>query len=59
VELAENTRSALVVEWLIRFDAELEARYPTHPQVRRFRDRLRDYVRKASPQRELQRRHDR
>jgi transcriptional regulator with XRE-family HTH domain len=59
VGLAERTRSALVVEWLIRFDAELEARHPTHPDVRQFQDRLRDYARKASPQRELQRWHDR
>jgi hypothetical protein len=58
VALAERTRSALVIEWLIRFDAELEARHPTHPDVRQFRDRLRDYVRKAAPQRELQRRND-
>lgn len=58
VELAESTRSTLVVEWLIRFHGELEARYPTHPEVLRFHDALRDYVRKASPQRELGRRHD-
>jgi len=53
VELAENTRSALVVEWLIRFDTELGARHPQHGAVRQFHERLRDYVRKAVPKREL------
>ena len=58
VDLAEGTRSTLVLEWLVRFDTELESRYPRHPDVEQFRDRLRDYVRKVSPQRELHEQRD-
>ena len=53
VELAEGLRSASVLKWLVRFDAELDARHPRHPDVRQFHGRLLDYLRKASPQREL------
>lgn len=52
VELAETTRSVLVIEWLLGFARELAHRHPQNPPLRHFQDHLRDYVRKAAPQRE-------
>jgi DNA-binding XRE family transcriptional regulator len=51
VQLAAETRSSLVVNWLTRFSRELTTRYPDVPEVASFREQARDYVRKAAPAR--------
>jgi transcriptional regulator with XRE-family HTH domain len=51
VYLADDTRSSLVVNWLTRFSRELTSRHPDVPDVARFHDHVRDYVRKAAPTR--------
>lgn len=51
LELAEHTRSSLVVDWLVRFNHGLTVRYPDVREVQGFHDQLRDYVRKAAPER--------
>lgn len=49
LQLAEDTRSSLVVDWLIRFDRSLGERYPGLPETASFHEGLRQYVRKAAP----------
>ena len=51
VQLAAETRSSLVMNWLTRFSHELTGRHPNAPGVTRFNDQLRDYFRKAAPAR--------
>jgi transcriptional regulator with XRE-family HTH domain len=51
VQLAIETRSSLIVNWLTRFCRDLAGRYPDVPEVGRFREQVRDYVRKAAPAR--------
>jgi transcriptional regulator with XRE-family HTH domain len=51
VQLADETRSSLVLDWLTRFSRELASRHPDVPDTARFRERLRDYLRKAAPTR--------
>jgi transcriptional regulator with XRE-family HTH domain len=51
IQLAAETRSSLVVNWLTGFGRELTARHPDAPGATGFRDRLRDYLRKAAPSR--------
>jgi hypothetical protein len=48
LELAEDPRSSLVVDWLIRFDQALGERYPDQAETTSFNDDLRQYVRKAA-----------
>jgi len=48
---AAETRSSLVVNWLLRFHRALAGRYPDVPDVTRFHDQLREYLRKAAPTR--------
>jgi hypothetical protein len=49
VELAAETRSSLVVNLLTRFSRDLAGRHPDVPDVARFREQARNYVRKAAP----------
>ena len=51
IRLAADTRSSLIVNWLVGFCRELAGRHPDVPEVASFRDHLRDYVRKAAPAR--------
>ena len=51
VHLAAETRSSLIVNWLTRFSRDLAGRHPDVPEVSRFREQVRDYVRKAAPAR--------
>jgi hypothetical protein len=51
VQLAGETRSSLVMDWLTRFSRELAERHPSVPEVTRFNEHLRDYFRKAAPTR--------
>ena len=51
VQLAADTRSSLVVTWLTRFSRELTGRHPDVPDVTRFHEQVRDYLRKAAPTR--------
>lgn len=52
--LSENTRSSLVVDWLVRFHKILMSRYSDVAEVTAFHDQLRDYVRRAAPSREAE-----
>lgn len=47
--LANDARSSLVVDWLIRFDLSLSERYPDLSETASFHEELRQYVRKAAP----------
>ncbi len=49
LQLAEDTRSSLIVDWLIRFDRTLSERYPDLPEAASFHEALRQYVRRATP----------
>jgi hypothetical protein len=49
VQLADDTRSSLVVNWFLRFDRDLASRHPDVPDVARFHEQLREYLRKAAP----------
>ena len=51
VQLAAETRSSLIVNWLTGFSRELTGRHPDIPEVGRFHEHARDYVRKAAPAR--------
>ena len=51
LHLAAETRSTLVVNWLLRFDRALTDRYPDVADVARFHEQLREYLRKAAPAR--------
>jgi DNA-binding XRE family transcriptional regulator len=51
LHLAAETRSTLVVNWLLRFDRALTGRYPDVADVARFHEQLREYLRKAAPAR--------
>jgi len=50
--LADQTRSSVVCDWLIRFHDNLKARYPNEAEVADFHEQLRDYLRHAAPARE-------
>jgi len=47
--LAADTRSSLVVDWLIRFNRSLSERYPELPETASFHEELQAYVRRAAP----------
>jgi hypothetical protein len=49
LELAQDTRSSLIVDWLIKFDRSLSERYPGLAEAARLHEELRQYVRKAAP----------
>jgi len=49
LELATDTRSSLIVDWLIRFDRTLCERYPNLLETASFHEELRAYVRRAAP----------
>jgi hypothetical protein len=51
IRLAADTRSSLIVNWLIGFCRDLTGRHPDVSEVKRFGDQVRDYVRKAAPAR--------
>jgi DNA-binding XRE family transcriptional regulator len=51
LDLAAETRSSLVVNWLLSFHHALTGRYPGIAEVTRFHDQLREYLRKAAPSR--------
>lgn len=51
LHLAADTRSTLVVNWLLRFDRALTDRYPDVADVTEFHEQLREYLRKAAPMR--------
>jgi len=51
LQLADSTRSSLIIDWLIRFDRVLGERYPDEDETADFHDQVREYVRKAVPQR--------
>ena len=51
IQLAADTRSSLIVNWLLAFCRELAGRHPDLPDVGGFREQLRDYIRKAAPAR--------
>ncbi|MGN9844815.1 helix-turn-helix transcriptional regulator [Nonomuraea sp. H19] len=52
LRLADQARSSLVVEWLIRFDRDLGSRYPGATGAATFHEELRAYLRRAAPGRE-------
>jgi hypothetical protein len=49
LQLAEDTRSSLVVDWLIRFDRSLSESNPDLADAASFHEGLRRYVRRAAP----------
>ncbi|HUY46398.1 MAG TPA: hypothetical protein VMV92_11810 [Streptosporangiaceae bacterium] len=49
VQLAEATRSSLVVNRLTGLGRELTNRHPGVPEVAGFHEQLRDYLKKATP----------
>jgi transcriptional regulator with XRE-family HTH domain len=49
LQLAQDTRSSLIVDWLIRFDRSFRERYPDLLQSASFHEELRQYVRKTAP----------
>ena len=51
LELAAETRSSLVVNWLTRFSRDLTGRHPDVPEVILFHEQVRNYIRKAAPAR--------
>jgi len=51
VHLAADTRSSLIINWLTRFCGDLTERHPDVPEVGRFREQARDYIRKTAPAR--------
>ncbi len=51
VQLAAETRSSLIVNWLTRFCRDLTGRHPDVPEAGRFREQVRDYIRKTAPAR--------
>ena len=51
LQLANDTWSLLIVDWLIRFDETLRERYPDLPAAKDFHNQLGTYVRKAAPAR--------
>ena len=51
IQLAAETRSSLIVNWLARFCRDLTGRHPDVPEAGQFREQARDYVRKAAPAR--------
>jgi cell division inhibitor SulA len=52
--LADQARSSVVCDWLVRFHAELTSRYTTVAEVGQFTSQLRDYLRRAAPAREAE-----
>lgn len=52
--LAEHTRSSLVVDWLVRFHNILMTRYADVAESSTFHDQLRDYIRRAAPNRQAE-----
>jgi transcriptional regulator with XRE-family HTH domain len=54
LKLAENTRSSLVVDKLLRLNGALASRYTDAAEVDSFQGQLRDYVSKAAPAREAE-----
>lgn len=51
LQLAEEIRSSLVVDWLIRFDQALIGRYPGMREVADFHQQLTRYLRAVAPSR--------
>jgi transcriptional regulator with XRE-family HTH domain len=51
IQLAAETRSALILNWLIGFSGDLTGRHPDVSEAERFREHLREYVRQAAPAR--------
>ena len=52
VQLAAETRSSLIINWLTRFCRDLAEQAPRRTRSEpRFREQVRDYVRKAAPAR--------
>jgi transcriptional regulator with XRE-family HTH domain len=51
IALAGDTRSSLVVDWLIRFGRTLAERYPDLPETASFHEELHAYVRRVAPMR--------
>ena len=49
LHLAGETRSSLVIDWLIRLGHSLRERYPAQPETASYCDQLGSYVRKAAP----------
>lgn len=52
LHLAQAVRSSVVSDWLIRFHADLIARYAGEQPVKGFTTRLREYLRRVAPARE-------
>ncbi|WP_433511514.1 helix-turn-helix transcriptional regulator [Nonomuraea sp. CA-143628] len=52
LQMAQQARSTLVVDWFIRLDGALVGRYPDCSEVATFHEQLRDYLRRAAPARE-------
>lgn len=51
LDLAQDIRSSLIVDWLVRLDRSLSDRYPDLPETASFHEALRRYVRQAAPSR--------
>jgi hypothetical protein len=49
LHLAAETRSSLVLDWLMRFDRAITDRHPGIDDVALFHEQLREYLRKAAP----------
>jgi len=51
---ADQTRSAVVCDWLIRYHKDLVMGYPDTAEVADFHEQLRDYLRRAAPAKEVE-----
>ena len=49
LQLAEDARSSLIIDWLIRFDRNLTRRYPTQAETSDFHEQVGQFIRKAAP----------
>jgi len=54
LSLADQARSSVVCDWLIRHHNELRTRHPDMVEVADFHEQLRDYLRRAAPAREAE-----
>jgi hypothetical protein len=49
LQLAQDARSSLIMDWFIRFGRILTERYPGQAEAASFQEQLRQYVRRAAP----------
>ena len=49
LQLAQDSRSSLIIDWFIRFDRNLAERYSHQAETADFHEQVRQYIRKAAP----------